>query len=371
MRKLLAILILSCCIQLGFGQVRTVHFKINHLAKGSPLSYSLVYQNDLEQDYRFTRIEYFITGFEVSTDTGKLALIDSVCLVNAAKPAQYDLGSIDLERVDSLHFHFGVDKERNHGDPSVYPLISTHKFDGLHFVGWLLRLILHGPSIAASRGKTGEKKTLRKLKRSLSSATYRQFHDLIIPSSNGTTQIDHLVISPYGIFIIESKYRTGWIYGSADQRQWTQTVYRNKYSFQNPLRQTYRQKKVLAEFLGVSESKIYTVIHFTGNCRFKTTMPRNVLNSDPANYIQRFNSVVLSQKSILDVEASISNHVATSQLKNRHHIKSLKDRHSSDTICPRCGSTLVVRTTKTGRNAGSNFLGCRAYPKCRFTKPIN
>ncbi len=122
MRNLLVILVLIFLSQTGFGQVRSVHFRINHLAKGAPLSYSLIYQNDLEQDYRFTRIEYFITGFELSSETGRMSLIDSVCLVNAAKPAQYDLGSIDLERVDSLHFHFGVDKERNHGDPSVYPL---------------------------------------------------------------------------------------------------------------------------------------------------------------------------------------------------------------------------------------------------------
>jgi len=122
MKKIAVIVLLACLSHSGIGQVRTVNFQINHLAKGAPLSYSLVYQNDLQQDYRFTRIEYFITGFELSTDTGKVALVDSVCLINAAKPADYELGSIALEKIDSLHFHFGVDEERNHGDPSLYPL---------------------------------------------------------------------------------------------------------------------------------------------------------------------------------------------------------------------------------------------------------
>lgn len=42
--------------------------------------------------------------------------------------------------------------------------------------------------------------------------TYHRFHNLIIPSRNGTTQIDHVVISPYGVFIIETKNMGGKYY---------------------------------------------------------------------------------------------------------------------------------------------------------------
>ncbi|MEP6645983.1 MAG: topoisomerase DNA-binding C4 zinc finger domain-containing protein [Saprospiraceae bacterium] len=51
-------------------------------------------------------------------------------------------------------------------------------------------------------------------------------------------------------------------------------------------------------------------------------------------------------------------------------LKSLTERHSSTTVCPRCGSILVERTARNGTNAGSKFLGCEGYPKCRFTKKI-
>jgi len=54
----------------------------------------------------------------------------------------------------------------------------------------------------------------------------------------------------------------------------------------------------------------------------------------------------------------------------RDHVRSLRKRHSSTTVCPRCGSSLVERTAKKGPNAGSKFLGCESYPRCRFSKDV-
>ena len=74
-------------------------------------------------------------------------------------------------------------------------------------------------------GWFGEKKTTFHMWLSLDSNVYRRFHDVIIPSKNGTTQIDHLLVSPYGLFIVETKNRKGWIFGSENQPKWTQTLY--------------------------------------------------------------------------------------------------------------------------------------------------
>ena len=43
---------------------------------------------------------------------------------------------------------------------------------------------------------------------------------------------------------------------------------------------------------------------------------------------------------------------------------------SSTSICPDCGSELVVRTAKRGKSAGSRFWGCSSFPRCRYKKPI-
>jgi restriction system protein len=214
-------------------------------------------------------------------------------------------------------------------------------------------------------GWFGERKTQFNLWFSLNKELYRRFHDVIIPSDNGTTQVDHVLVSPFGLFIVETKNLKGWIYGSESQPKWTQIVYKNKYSFQNPLKQTYRQKKVLSKFLDVEESHIETVVCLVGDSKFKTDLPSNVLSSDLGRYIKQFKDIVLSND---EVERICGLLISTEgKISKREHIQSLHDRHTSDTVCPRCGSDLVERTVKQGPRTGSQFVGCSGYPKCRFT----
>ena len=203
---------------------------------------------------------------------------------------------------------------------------------------------------------------------SLDANIYRRFHDVIIPAKNGTTQIDHLLVSPYGLFIVETKNIKGWIFGSESQPKWTQSLYRKKYSFQNPIRQTFRQKKILSEYLDLDESILHTVIYFVGDCKFKTQLPANVINSGLGGYIKQFHSRILSPEEINRVIRALEQHVSESSLTTRDHVRSLRERHASNTICPKCGSNLVERTAKKGPNAGSKVFGCENFPRYRFTK---
>ena len=220
------------------------------------------------------------------------------------------------------------------------------------------------------RGWIGEKKTTFKMWLSLNARTYRRFHNLVVPSKNGTTQIDHLIVSPYGLFIVETKNRKGWIFGSEDQPTWTQVLYNEKHTFQNPLRQVYRQKMVLAEFLGVQASIIHTIVYFVGDCTFKTPLPHYVRKSRLGKYIRTFRRRVLPPQDVDRVIAALNQHLAQSSLTNKDHLRSLRQRHASDTVCPRCGSPLVMRTARKGRDIGAKFFGCTGYPKCRYTKDI-
>jgi len=75
-------------------------------------------------------------------------------------------------------------------------------------------------------GRGGEKFVTKKLLQ-LDVAHYKVLNDLLLPSNGrlNTTQIDHVVISNYGIFCIETKAYQGWIFGNADQEYWTQVIY--------------------------------------------------------------------------------------------------------------------------------------------------
>lgn len=220
------------------------------------------------------------------------------------------------------------------------------------------------------KGWIGELRTKFHLWFWLRSKSYHRFHDIILPSKNGTTQIDHLIISVYGIFIIETKNKKGWIYGSEKKANWTQSIFGRKYSFQNPLRQTFRQKKILSEFLQLDESYIHPIVYFNGDCAFKTLMPENVLDSDLAKYIRSYQIEKLSTAQVDLAVCQVQSYISTSDLTTKDHLKSLQNRHSSKTTCPKCGSNLIERIAKKGSNAGTPFLGCENYPKCRFSKNI-
>lgn len=218
------------------------------------------------------------------------------------------------------------------------------------------------------RGWIGEKKTVFYLWLSLRKKSYYKVHNIILPLENGTTQIDHLIISIYGLFIVETKNKKGWIFGSKEQASWTQSIYGWNYTFQNPLRQTFRQRQILSTFLGVHESKIQTVVYFTGNCIFKTAMPDNVINSGLGKYIKRFQNQIFPLDEVNQIISAVQKHLQESSLSSKDHLRSLRKRHSSTTNCPKCGSKLIERTAKQGPYAGRKFLGCEKFPKCRFTK---
>ena len=218
------------------------------------------------------------------------------------------------------------------------------------------------------RGWFGEKKTTFNMWLSLNTETYRRFHDVIIPAKNGTTQIDHLLVSTYGLFIVETKNIKGWIFGSENQPKWVQSLYGKNYSFQNPIRQTFRQKKIISEYLNLDESIIHTVIFFVSDCKFKTQLPPNVIRSGLGKYIKQFCNPILQPEEINRIVGLLENHMSESSLTTRDHVRSLRERYSSTTVCPKCGANLVERIAKNGPNAGSKFLGCENYPKCRFTR---
>lgn len=218
------------------------------------------------------------------------------------------------------------------------------------------------------KGWIGELKSRFNLWAGLDSNLYHRFHDVIIPSSHGTTQVDHILVSPFGIFVVETKNYKGWIFGSADQSTWTQVIYKSKYKFQNPLRQTHRHKKVLSKYLSVKESSIQPVISFVGDVRFKTKLPSNVLRSGLSSYIKQFEEVIFSDDEVERITGLLSKVKSESKISKSEHIQSLKKRHSSNTICPKCGSDLVMRKVKQGERKGSQFLGCSSYPRCRFLK---
>lgn len=209
----------------------------------------------------------------------------------------------------------------------------------------------------------------------LDKTTYHQLHNVTVPTPDGTTQIDHVFVSPYGIFVLETKNMTGWNFGGKDQAQWTQKIYKQTFKFQNPLRQNYKHTKALEAALQVSAETIHSVVTFVGGSDFKTDMPPNVTSGAGfISYIKSFRVPVFTAEQVSALVLRLqSERLAPTLATHREHVQRLKSRSdpSAERLCPKCGSALVLRTVKSGERAGKQFWGCSAFPKCRVMQEIN
>lgn len=90
--------------------------------------------------------------------------------------------------------------------------------------------------------------------------SYILFNNLILKSDRNTsyTEIDHVVVSPFGIFCIETKSHSGSIYGYTNARKWKQYIGGYEYDIYNPFRQNYKHTKAIQDLLG---SKVKVPVH--------------------------------------------------------------------------------------------------------------
>lgn len=181
------------------------------------------------------------------------------------------------------------------------------------------------------KGKVGEIAVAAHVKLYLKEH-YILLNDLTLPDAEGgTTQIDHILLSPFGIFVIETKNYKGWIFGGERQKQWTQKIYQKSFKFQNPIHQNYKHMKVLEQILSdiVDVEFLHSVIVFMPEAEFKTTMPNNIFRGAGwTDYVKTFQQPVISEMKLKRIQLRLEKEVLEKSWKtNRQHVEHLKQRH--------------------------------------------
>lgn len=124
---------------------------------------------------------------------------------------------------------------------------------------------------------TGEALVRQLFHKKLNHNTYHVLNDVTLPIGKETTQIDHVVIATTGIFVIETKHYSGWIFGDKNSKVWTQTIFKKKSKFQNPIRQNYKHVKAIQDLFDfIPVEYVHSIIIFTGDAEFKTQKPEGV-----------------------------------------------------------------------------------------------
>lgn len=135
--------------------------------------------------------------------------------------------------------------------------------------------------IAHFRKKVSGKYLIEKIEQ-LDQKTYQ--HIANVPFQNLEQKIDHIILSTYGIFIIERKNYNGQIFGDLDDQQWVFQAKKNKKPIDNPI--TTLEKKIakIAEELDLKEKNIYPIIAFSNSAKLRVN--QKLINQFVVNYDQ-------------------------------------------------------------------------------------
>jgi hypothetical protein len=123
----------------------------------------------------------------------------------------------------------------------------------------------------------GEAKVTRALKARFGPPNYHLLNHVTLRTADGSTQVDHILVSRFGVFVIETKNLSGWIFGDASSEYWTQVLFKQKFRFQNPIHQNYKHVcaiRALLDFL--PPNAVRSAVVFTGSGKFKTPTPPGV-----------------------------------------------------------------------------------------------
>lgn len=220
------------------------------------------------------------------------------------------------------------------------------------------------------RGKQGEWYVNNHLSRL--PEEYHVICDLLIKiGSQPSCQIDHVVVSTKGVFVIETKNYNGTIVGDGNKDYWTQYIGRETHELYNPERQNRGHVNCLKMLLpSVADKDIHPVVVFTYSSELKLrNLNGPVVNTGQLRgLIMQYQTPCISEEKVAQIVALLTKYTSYSREDVAAHNREIWEANSrrrariAEGRCPKCGGMLVERYGTYGR-----FWGCANYPGCRYT----
>ena len=121
MKKIILFAFVLATFFLRLDAQNIVTLNINHKLGDEDFAIDQVAKNNMDNDFKITRLEYYISEISLIHDGGNETLMEDVyVLANAETNTEIELGEYDISSVEKIIFHIGVDPEHNHLDPSAY-----------------------------------------------------------------------------------------------------------------------------------------------------------------------------------------------------------------------------------------------------------
>lgn len=198
----------------------------------------------------------------------------------------------------------------------------------LLIIGVVIALVIVSRLYSATiKGYIGELKVNLRLK--LLGSQFILMPNLLLDNGNGnTSQIDHVVLSEYGIFVIETKNYTGWIFGNEKSDNWLQVIFKERHYFRNPIKQNlshiYALKNKLSEYPNIN---YYPIVVFVGSAILKQL---NI--SSPVVYAKNLRKTIkqnclvkcLTIDDLQNIKNILKSSDVSNQVSKKQHIQNIK-----------------------------------------------
>jgi len=179
----------------------------------------------------------------------------------------------------------------------------------------------------------GEARLSRAVTRRFAPPDYYLLNHSTLRVKRGTTQIDHILVSRFGVFVIETKDYKGWIFANPADSHWTQVLYKVKFRFQNPIRQNYKHVCAVRELLDFLPSDaVRPVVVFTGDAVFKTPLIDGVFRLEGfLDFVAEHSSEVMSTNRLQFCVGRLqTTRLAISKMTDLEHVEALRRRYRED-----------------------------------------
>ena len=177
---------------------------------------------------------------------------------------------------------------------------------------------------SVKKGKEGEKRINKLLKKKF--GTKNLIKNVTLPTSFGTTQIDHVLILKTGIFVIESKNMSGTIKGKKKKETWAQLFPDTSYSFRNPIFQNKGHISALMKILNLDSSYFNSLIVFDDKATLNCNSKKVIYSSEMINKIKTFKDNLFSKKEIKIIKNKINSvRFKRSKKTDKMHVKNIKN----------------------------------------------
>ncbi|HKJ17129.1 MAG TPA: nuclease-related domain-containing protein [Xanthomonadales bacterium] len=135
----------------------------------------------------------------------------------------------------------------------------------------------------------------RLLEQTLDKRRFTQFHNIAIPTGGGTEEIDHVLVSRFGVFVIVSEFRSGEITGGESQEQWKEKRLGRIHRWPNPLYRAKLQMESLQRILDMPREKFRLLVVVDGQDKPSKKWPEQVLTTQQLlSFLHNSNDQVLS-----------------------------------------------------------------------------